>query len=122
MTKLQTALGYSPEDLEAMPPPLVKIRELEQENARLEKENEDLRRMVAASGRALSPEIPRRSALSPFQDARSSDHNFKRKKIVGTLDGSYIVRNTLYRPSGYWVTSRSSMGMNTCPNMDAHHP
>jgi len=92
VTKLQTALGYSPEDLEAMPPPLVKIRELEQENIRLEKENEDLRRMLATNGRNLLSEIPRRSALSPFQDARSSDHNFKRKKILGTLDGTYIVR------------------------------
>ena len=96
MTKLQTALEYSPEDLEAMPPPLVKIRELEQENARLEKENEDLRRMLAASGRNLPPEIPRRSTLSPFQDARSSDHNFKRKKILGTLDETYMVRMGFY--------------------------
>jgi hypothetical protein len=96
VTKLHMASGYSPEDLAMPPPPLVKIRELEQENLRLEKENEDLRRMLATSGRNLSPEIPRRSAISPFQDARSSDHNFERKKMLGTLDGTYLVRIDSY--------------------------
>ncbi|KAF8830329.1 hypothetical protein HHX47_DHR2000644 [Lentinula edodes] len=50
VTKLQTAMGVTPEQVSALPPPLAKIRELEQENARLGKENEDLRRLLAESG------------------------------------------------------------------------
>lgn len=68
VTKLQTALGCTPDDLAALPPPLVKIRELEQENARLMKENDDLRRMLA-DGRTL----PR----APYCDAR----DYKRRKM-----------------------------------------
>ncbi|KAJ7436200.1 hypothetical protein FB451DRAFT_1008937, partial [Mycena latifolia] len=45
VTKLQTALGFTPEQVEALPPPLAKIRELEQENDRLLKENDALHRM-----------------------------------------------------------------------------
>ncbi|KAF5351460.1 hypothetical protein D9757_012053 [Collybiopsis confluens] len=50
VTKLQTAMGVTPDQVAALPPPLAKIRELEQENARLAKENEDLRRLLAESG------------------------------------------------------------------------
>ncbi|KAJ3800970.1 hypothetical protein GGU11DRAFT_662796, partial [Lentinula aff. detonsa] len=45
VTKLQTAMGVTPEQVAALPPPLAKIRELEQENARLAKENDELRRL-----------------------------------------------------------------------------
>ncbi|KAE9405589.1 hypothetical protein BT96DRAFT_812060 [Gymnopus androsaceus JB14] len=54
VTKLQTAMGVTPEQLSALPPPLAKIRELEQENARLAKENDELRRLLADSGIPLS--------------------------------------------------------------------
>ncbi|KAF9458265.1 hypothetical protein BDZ94DRAFT_1271043 [Collybia nuda] len=87
VTKLQTALGYSPEDVSAMPPPLIKIRELEQDVARLEKENEDLRRILSDSGR-LSVDIPRRNSLSSFQDTRG-DQSYKRRKMGG-VEGAYI--------------------------------
>lgn len=50
MTKLQTAMGVTPEQVSALPPPLAKIRELEQENARLVKENDEFRRLLADSG------------------------------------------------------------------------
>ncbi|KAJ7598764.1 hypothetical protein C8J56DRAFT_914954 [Mycena floridula] len=50
VTKLQTALGCTPDDVAALPPPLAKIRDLEQENARLLKENDDLRRMLGSRG------------------------------------------------------------------------
>ncbi|KAJ7056868.1 hypothetical protein C8F01DRAFT_1152512 [Mycena amicta] len=50
VTKLQTALGFSPEQVAALPPPLVKIRELEQENARLTKENDELHRALVDAG------------------------------------------------------------------------
>ncbi|KIM82735.1 hypothetical protein PILCRDRAFT_35157, partial [Piloderma croceum F 1598] len=45
VTKLQTALEYSPDQVAALPPPLVKIRDLEQENERLQAENEEMRRI-----------------------------------------------------------------------------
>ncbi|KIY53838.1 hypothetical protein FISHEDRAFT_6058, partial [Fistulina hepatica ATCC 64428] len=44
VTKLQIALGLTQEQMQALPPPLLRIRELEQENARLEQELEDTRR------------------------------------------------------------------------------
>ncbi|KAI0048671.1 hypothetical protein FA95DRAFT_1456737, partial [Auriscalpium vulgare] len=46
VTKLQTALALSPDQVAALPPPTLRIRQLEQENARLLRENEDLRRQL----------------------------------------------------------------------------
>lgn len=85
MTKLQTALGFSPEQVSALPPPLVKIRELEQDNVRLQKENEDLRRMLSDNGtRGLPMEMTRRNSASTFHDSgRVCDRDFKRRKMSG---------------------------------------
>ncbi|KAI0033018.1 hypothetical protein K488DRAFT_21578, partial [Vararia minispora EC-137] len=44
VTKLQTALALSPEQVAALPPPSARIRQLEHENATLRAENDDLRR------------------------------------------------------------------------------
>ncbi|GLB39614.1 hypothetical protein LshimejAT787_0701240 [Lyophyllum shimeji] len=91
VTKLQTALGFTHEDVAVLPPPLLRIRELEQENARLEKENEDLRRMLSESGgRGLSTEIPRRDSVPTFQDVRICDRDYKRKKFAGDVEGAYL--------------------------------
>ncbi|KAH0837809.1 hypothetical protein J3R83DRAFT_6010 [Lanmaoa asiatica] len=49
ITKLQTALGFTPDQVAALPPPLVQIRELEQENTCLQKENEGMRRLLSES-------------------------------------------------------------------------
>ena len=43
MTKLQTALHLTPEQVAAMPPAQIRIHELEQENGRLRSENQQLR-------------------------------------------------------------------------------
>lgn len=81
VTKLQTALGCSPEDVAALPPPLAKIRELEQENARLLKENDELRRLLGDS-RGLPVEMGRRSNGGGFIDVRNNcDRDFKRRKM-----------------------------------------
>ncbi len=79
MTKLQTALGVSPDQVAALPPPLIKIRELEQENGRLHKENEELRRMISdtSAGRPLPLEVTRRTIS---HDSRNMDRDFKRRK------------------------------------------
>ncbi|KAF6745544.1 hypothetical protein DFP72DRAFT_925965 [Ephemerocybe angulata] len=50
VTKLQAALGYSPEQVSALPPSSITIRELQQDNMRLQKEIEDLRRALADAG------------------------------------------------------------------------
>ncbi|KAJ6562577.1 hypothetical protein B0H19DRAFT_100062 [Mycena capillaripes] len=77
VTKLQMALGqFSFEQASVLPPPLAKIRELEQENARLLKENDDLHRMLGESGRRPMPfEVPRRHC----DDA--PDREYKRRKM-----------------------------------------
>ncbi|KAJ7856567.1 hypothetical protein B0H13DRAFT_1177948 [Mycena leptocephala] len=88
VTKLQTALGFTPEQVAALPPPLAKIRELEQENARLLKENDELHRMLSdSSGRPLPLEIGRRNSLTSFNDSRPCDRDYKRRKME---DDPYI--------------------------------
>ncbi|KAG1778835.1 hypothetical protein EV702DRAFT_1092411 [Suillus placidus] len=82
VTKLQTALGFTPDQVAALPPPLVKIRELEQENTRLQKENEEMRRLLEADHRAghLSSDY-RRHSMSNFHDTRNCDRDFKKRKM-----------------------------------------
>ncbi|KAF7967058.1 hypothetical protein HWV62_41467 [Athelia sp. TMB] len=95
VTKLQTALGYTPDQVAALPPPLVKIRELETENQRLHQENEDLRRMLTENpeNRArIPPDFGRRTT---FHDGRDCDEreyevSAKKRKII---DPAYLVRS-----------------------------
>ncbi|KAJ6565460.1 hypothetical protein DFH09DRAFT_1157406 [Mycena vulgaris] len=90
VTKLQTALGFTPEQVAALPPPLAKIRELEQENARLLKENDELHRMLSESGgRTLPLEVGRRNSLTSFNDSHPCDRDYKRRKM-NSLDDVYI--------------------------------
>ncbi|KAF7293046.1 BZIP domain-containing protein [Mycena indigotica] len=97
VTKLQTALGFTPEQVTSLPPPLVKIRELEQENARLTKENDELHRLLADAGinpvtgaRSLSLDSMGRRG-SPLganygDPHRSVERDFKRRKMDGMDD------------------------------------
>lgn len=85
MTKLQAALGYSPEQVSALPPSSVTIRELQQDNIRLQKEIEDLRRALAEAGGSS-----RRSTLAPYPDPRC-DRDYKRRKMSNHLDSVYMV-------------------------------
>jgi len=89
VTKLQAILGLSDEQIATLPAPLIKIRELEEANARLQIENEHLRRMLSASGGRLSLDMPRRD-LS-FQDTRDiCDREYKKRKLSGGTDNSSI--------------------------------
>ncbi|ETW77583.1 hypothetical protein HETIRDRAFT_327794, partial [Heterobasidion irregulare TC 32-1] len=44
VTKLQSVLALSPDQVVALPPPSLRIRQLEQDNAKLVRENDELRR------------------------------------------------------------------------------
>ncbi|KAG6885541.1 hypothetical protein C0993_000326 [Termitomyces sp. T159_Od127] len=104
VTKLQMSLGLTHEDVAVLPPPLIRIRELEQENARLIKENEDFRRMLAELGR--SPEGLRRNSISTYADtSRIHDRTseYKRKKYNGNSEAGYM-----YPSSNQHVISGSS--------------
>ncbi|KAI6038631.1 hypothetical protein EDC04DRAFT_2693174 [Pisolithus marmoratus] len=100
VTKLQTALGFTPDQVAALPPPLVKIRELEQENNRLLKENEEMRRLLGESDHRhhLSADY-RRHTLGSY-DVRSCDRDFKKRKMddlyMQASDPSHT--DTLSRP------------------------
>ncbi|KAF5339098.1 hypothetical protein D9611_011156 [Ephemerocybe angulata] len=84
VTKLQAALGYSPEQVSALPPSSITIRELQQDNMRLQKEIEDLRRALADAGGGS-----RRGNLAPYPDPRGCDRDYKRRKMSSHLDGVY---------------------------------
>ncbi|TFK28234.1 hypothetical protein FA15DRAFT_701134 [Coprinopsis marcescibilis] len=77
VTKLQAALGYSPEQVSALPPSSVTIRELQQDINRLQKENEELRRMLS----------DRRGSAAPY-DYRESYR--KRPKPSHMVDSVYM--------------------------------
>jgi len=83
VTKLQTALGFSTDQVAALPPPLIKIRELEQEIAKLHRENDEIRRMLADPGGRGHLELSRRNSLSTFHEARACDRDIKRRKMNG---------------------------------------
>jgi hypothetical protein len=77
---------YSADQVAALPPPLVKIRELEQENARLLAENEEMRRIIAENpqtrGRAL-PDFGRRTTAHNGRDCDERD--YKKRKVEDSL-------------------------------------
>lgn len=108
VTKLQTALGFSPEQVAALPPPLLKIRELEQDNTRLQKENEELRRMLADTGSRASADILRRGSLGGFHDVRNCDRELKRRKMSGNVEEVYMVRTLFPRTFLWSMVSRKT--------------
>ncbi|KAH7910730.1 hypothetical protein BJ138DRAFT_1172976 [Hygrophoropsis aurantiaca] len=100
VTKLQTALGFTPDQVAALPPPLVKIRELEQENTRLQKENEEMRRLLGDAdhrGGHVSSDY-RRSSLASFHESRNCDRDFKKRKLTEDLYMPEQTHDTLARP------------------------
>jgi hypothetical protein len=90
VTKLQTALGYTPDQVAALPPPLVKIRELEQENARLHAENEEMRRTITEDPQARSRIPTDFGRRTTFHDGRDcGDRDYKKRKV----DNIYMNQN-----------------------------
>ncbi|KAH9972629.1 hypothetical protein BGW80DRAFT_1313919 [Lactifluus volemus] len=95
VTKLQTALALSPEQVAALPPPTMRIRQLEQENSKLLRENDELRRQLHMQTRRPSLmtdphfDIARRSS---FQSSISSDYpdrDLKRRRTQN-IDEVYL--------------------------------
>ncbi|KAI9507116.1 hypothetical protein F5148DRAFT_1208135 [Russula earlei] len=96
VTKLQTALALSPEQVAALPPPTLRIRQLEQENSKLIREIDELRRQLHMQTRRPSLmtdphfDIARRGS---FQSSISSDYpdrELKRRRVSQNIDGVYL--------------------------------
>ncbi|KAF9484296.1 hypothetical protein BDN70DRAFT_989746 [Pholiota conissans] len=117
VTKLQIAVGYTSEQVSALPPPLLKIRELEQDNARLQKENDELRRLLDPNSRALVSDSTRRS-LGPYQDSRMCDRDYSMKRRKAQ-DGVYISPSDT-PPHGFESNSRPPPPL-TIPQPSTHH-
>lgn len=94
MTKLQSVLALSPDQVAAIPPPLMRIRELEQENSYLHRENEELRRQLEDKNAQLRPDLGRRSTnLQTTIDDRRIDRNdmIRRRRTLDPAEDVYMV-------------------------------
>ena len=81
-------LALSPEQVGAIPPPVVRIRELENENMGLRRENELLRQQLEEKNAVLRPDITRRTVLS---DDRRHDRDMKRRRTIDHPEDVYMV-------------------------------
>ncbi|KAI0827326.1 hypothetical protein BC628DRAFT_1318326 [Trametes gibbosa] len=93
VTKLQSVLALTPDQVASIPPPLARIRELEQDNEMLQREVQELRRQLEMrSGPALRPDV-RRDAFAPSMDDhhRAIDREPKRRR-TSDASGLYVVR------------------------------
>ncbi|KAH9947870.1 hypothetical protein B0H21DRAFT_736745 [Amylocystis lapponica] len=93
VTKLQTVLALSPDQVAALPPPLVKIRELEQENELLHRELDELRRQLEQRNSQLRPDLGRRTP----GDDRRSDRDAKRRRLTDATS-VYMGSNVSHSP------------------------
>ncbi|KAI8989073.1 hypothetical protein BD414DRAFT_577784 [Trametes punicea] len=87
VTKLQSVLALSPDQVAAIPPPLQRIRELEQENEMLHREVEELRRQLELKNGQLRPDI-RRDSFATLEEHRA-DRESKRRRTSDT-NGLYM--------------------------------
>ncbi|RPD61584.1 hypothetical protein L227DRAFT_54106 [Lentinus tigrinus ALCF2SS1-6] len=85
VTKLQSVLALSPDQVAAIPPPLMRIRELEQENELLHREVEELRRQLEMKNAQLRPDF-RRDNYTPLPDDRHFDRENKRRRTTDASD------------------------------------
>ncbi|CAL1709750.1 unnamed protein product [Somion occarium] len=100
VTKLQYALAYTPEQIAALPPPLMRIRELEDKVGALVRENEDLRRQLEQRNAELRPDIVRQPVHRASFDDRHSDRDIKRRRTIDHNMGDvYIEPSTHQLPT-----------------------
>lgn len=96
VTKLQTALALSPEQVAALPPPTLRIRQLEQENSKLMRENDELRRQLHMQTRRPSLmtdphfDIARRGSFQSTMSSDYPDRDIKRRRLSQNVDGVYL--------------------------------
>jgi hypothetical protein len=98
VTKLQTALALSPEQVAALPPPTLRIRQLEQENSKLLRENDELRRQLHMQTRRPSSlmtdphfDMARRGSFHSSVSADYPDRDLKRRRMSQNVDEVYLV-------------------------------
>ncbi|EDR11774.1 uncharacterized protein LACBIDRAFT_313519 [Laccaria bicolor S238N-H82] len=128
VTKLQTELGYTPEQIGALPPHTVKIRELEADLLRAREENEELSRLLAES--RVSTAVTRRDPLTTYPDGRCCDRDYKRCKMVGhAVEGVYIspsetpahMTEPLSRPPPLTIPQAALNHYSNIPSNANHH-
>ncbi|KAN0139428.1 hypothetical protein V8E53_002929 [Lactarius tabidus] len=117
VTKLQTALALSPEQVAALPPPTLRIRQLEQENSKLLRENDELRRQLHMQTRRPSSlmtdphfDMARRGSFHSSVSADYPDRDLKRRRMSQNVDEVYLspsqtpsppTQEALARPSNF---------------------
>jgi hypothetical protein len=95
VTKLQTALALSPEQVAALPPPTLRIRQLEQENSKLLRENDELRRQLHMQTRRPSLmtdphfDVARRGSFQSSMSSDYPDRDLKRRRTQN-VDEVYL--------------------------------
>ncbi|EPS96376.1 hypothetical protein FOMPIDRAFT_1130493 [Fomitopsis schrenkii] len=90
VTKLQVALALSPEQVAALPAPVIRIRELEEENEILHREVDELRRQLEERNARLRPDLARRHIPSSPYDR--GDYESRRRRLPDSA--VYLVRAT----------------------------
>ncbi|TCD68781.1 hypothetical protein EIP91_009794 [Steccherinum ochraceum] len=97
VTKLQSVLALSPEQVGSIPPPVVRIRELESENMGLRRENEVLRHQLEEKNALLRPDITRRTTIP--SDDRRHDRDMKRRRTLDQHEDMYLSTHSPHIPS-----------------------
>ncbi|KAL1714335.1 hypothetical protein EV715DRAFT_209777 [Schizophyllum commune] len=119
VAKLQLALGLPSEQLSVLPPPSIRIRELEQENARLEQENEELRQALAGKNGNSADEMPSRSGLTGFASTRDSRRRRGEDYLVPSIDlGGPLDRMT---PPSLSIPSSGTLSQQYSPHPLSTH-
>ena len=88
VTKLQVALALSPEQVAALPAPVIRIRELEEENELLHRELDELRRQLEERNARLRPDLARRHIPSSPYDR--GEYDSRRRRLTDST--VYLVR------------------------------
>jgi len=96
VTKLQSVLALSPEQVGAIPPPVLRMRELETENLGLRRENQMLRHQLEEKNAVLRPDITRRTVPS---DDRRHDRDMKRRRTLDQGEDVYMGSQSPHIPS-----------------------
>ncbi|KZT64467.1 hypothetical protein DAEQUDRAFT_769698 [Daedalea quercina L-15889] len=82
VTKLQVALALSPEQVAALPAPVIRIRELEDENEILHREVDELRRQLEDRNARLRPDLGRRHGNISTSPYDRGDYESRRRRLA----------------------------------------